>query len=106
MPINRKIMGVSRGRVFTGALSGTSTIAAGSSPMGVCISADGASVYVANNAGNTVSIFARNASTGALSGTSTIATGASPYSVCISADGTSVYTANLGANTVSIFTRS
>ena len=60
MPISRKIMGVSRGRVFTGALSGTSTIAAGSGPRSVCISADGTSVYVANYSSNTVSIFTRS----------------------------------------------
>ena len=42
MPITRKIMGVSRGT--GGALSGTSTIASGANPYGICISADGASV--------------------------------------------------------------
>ena len=106
MPISRKIMGVSRGIVFTGALSGTSTIAAGSYPMGVCISADGASVYATNSGGNTVSIFTRNTSTGALSGTSTIATGSTPFGVCISVDGKNVYVSNYNSTTVSIFTRS
>ena len=89
MPISRKIMGVSKGRVFTGALSGTSTIAAGTAPRGVCISADGKSVYAVSS-GN-VQIFDRNTTTGALSGTSTIAAGSGVWDTCISADGASVY---------------
>ena len=104
MPISHKIMGVKRGVVFTGALSGTSTIATGSGARGICISADGASVYAANTGGNTVSIFARNTSTGALSGTSTFATGLGPYHICISADGASVYVTNGDDNTIIIIT--
>ena len=106
MPIYRSLMGVARDSAAPGALSGTTTIATGSSPRSICISADGASVYATNSISNTVSIFTRNTTTGALSGTTTIATGANPYGVCISANGASVYAANNGGNTVSIFTRS
>ena len=106
MPITRKIMGVKRGVTFTGALSGTSTIATGTKPYGICISADGTSVYAANETSQSLNIFTRNTSTGSLSGTSTIATGTAPQGICISADGTSVYAANQTSNTVSIFNRS
>jgi DNA-binding beta-propeller fold protein YncE len=44
----------------TGALSGTTTIATGAAPNGVCISADGTSVYTANYSGLTASIFNRS----------------------------------------------
>jgi DNA-binding beta-propeller fold protein YncE len=41
-------------------LSGTSTIATGTSPFGICISSDDASVYTANSGSATVSIFTRS----------------------------------------------
>ena len=53
----------------TGILSGSTTIATGSTPETVCISADGKTVYVTNN-GSTgtsgISAYTRNTSTGTL----------------------------------------
>jgi DNA-binding beta-propeller fold protein YncE len=93
----------------TGALAalGTPTIATGTNPYSITISADGTSVYAANGGPSTVSMYSRNTGTGALAalGTPTIATGTNPYSVTISADGTSVYVANYTSSTISMYSR-
>ena len=86
-------------------MTANGTIATGTNPNGICISADGTSVYVVNYGSNTVSIYTRNTSTGALTANGTIATGTNPNGICISADGTIVYVANYTSNTVSIYTR-
>jgi DNA-binding beta-propeller fold protein YncE len=77
-------------------------------PYGICIAADGVSVYTANLGNATVGIYTRNTGTGALSGTSTIAAGDEPFGICIAADGTNVYStgSGSGSNKVHIFTRS
>src|ERR1700735_2452466 len=91
----------------SGALSPKSpaTVATGSSPETIALSADGKSAYVANYGSNTVSQIPVAAS-GALSPKSpaTVATGSFPYGVALSADGKSAYVTNFGAKTVSQFT--
>jgi hypothetical protein len=59
----------------TGALAalGTPTIATGTNPEGITISADGTSVYAVNYGAATISMYSRNTSTGALA-TSTLPT--------------------------------
>ena len=88
-------------------MTANGTIATGTTPPGICISADGTSVYVTNVTSNTVSIYTRNTSTGALTANGTISAGlgSGPRGICISADGTSVYVTNYYSNTVSIYTR-
>jgi len=83
------------------------TIATGSSPQDIVISADGMSVYAVNKDANTVSMYGRNASTGNLTAlsTPTIATGSNPLSLAISADGTSVYVSNFISSTISMYKR-
>lgn len=85
----------------------TPTIAAGSSPYGVAISPDGASLYVTNTGSSTISMYSRNITTGALTAlaTPTIATGSSPSKTAISSDGISAYTSNSGGNTLSMYSR-
>ncbi len=66
-------------------------------PVAMALSADGATLYVANGVGNTVSVI--NTATQNIIGT--IAT-PSPYGVAISPDNTTLYVANSGDNTVSV----
>jgi DNA-binding beta-propeller fold protein YncE len=81
------------------------TIATGTNPHGITISADGTSVYAVNYSSNTISMYSRNTSTGALTTLGTIATGTNPYNITISADGTSVYATNYSDNTISMYSR-
>ena len=64
MPIYRSLMGVSRGRVFTGALSSVGTYALPSYPEGSAVSPDSKQIYCKCTAG--IQILQRNVSTGAL----------------------------------------
>ena len=95
----------------TGALTALSpaTIATGKSPQGIAISADGASVYVANQStspDNVVSMYSRNPSTGALTALSpgTIAA-ENPSDVTISPDDAFVYVSNSNWGRVSMYSR-
>lgn len=96
MPIYRSLMGVSRGRVFTGALTAAGTIATSENPMGVCTSSDNKNVYVRGTAA--IRMFSRDIATGSLTslGDFGVADTGYPASICISADGTSVYTSKNG----------
>ena len=92
MPISRKIMGVSRGRVFTGALTAAGTIATGANTYGICTSPDSKFVYSVGD--NLLSMYSRNTSTGSLTSIGSIdvsSVGGLRY-ICVSPDGTSVYT--------------
>lgn len=73
-----------------GVLSAATTISTGTTPVEVCISTDGTSVYSVNSGSSTISIFTRNTA-GVLSGSTTIGTNANPQAICISPDGTNVY---------------
>lgn len=76
--------------IGAGVLSAATTISTGTTPVQVCISTDGTSVYSVNSGSSTISIFTRNTA-GVLSGSTTIGTNAIPQAICISPDGTSVY---------------
>ncbi|MBI5078241.1 MAG: beta-propeller fold lactonase family protein, partial [Candidatus Yonathbacteria bacterium] len=86
-------------------LSAKTDYTTGTNPRDVAISADGTSVYVANNSSDTVSMYSRNTSTGTLSAKTDYTTGTSPRGVAISADGTSVYVTNYNSDTVSMYSR-
>ncbi len=83
------------------------TVAAQTRPIGVVVSPDGKSVYVAYEGGTTLSQYSRNTETGKLTALSpaTIATGSEPRSVAVSPDGKSVYVTNFGSDTVSQLSR-
>ncbi len=86
---------------FTVAANGTlspktpATVATGTGPDGVALSADGKSAYVTNSGGGTVSQFTV-AANGTLSPKTpaTVATGSDPNAVALSADGKSAYVTN------------
>lgn len=83
------------------------TVAAQTQPIGVVVSPDGKSVYVAYEGGKTLSQYSRNTETGKLTALSpaTIATGSEPRSVTISPDGKFVYATDFGSDAVSQFSR-
>ena len=95
--------------VYSGLLTAmaTPTIATGSSPKGIAISADGTSVYVTNSGAATVSMYSRDTNTGALTAFAvpTVATGSSPRGIAISSDGSSVYVTNSNAATITTYNR-
>ncbi len=66
------------------------TITAGSSPIGVAITPDGARAYVANQIAGTVSVINTVSNTVV----ATITLGGSPFGVAITPDGTRAYVAN------------
>ncbi len=70
------------------------TFAVGNLPMGVDVSPDSASVYVANGLGNTVSVIGPNAAT--------IPVGNMPYSVRITPNGTRAYVVGPGLGNVAV----
>lgn len=84
----------------TGRLSALSpaTVAAGSEPHSVVVSADDKNVYVANARSNSISQYARDPATGALTPLSpaSVAAGGEPRSVAVSPDGRNGYVANTG----------
>ncbi len=88
----------------TGALSSKAppTVAT-PSPLGVVVSPDGKSVYVANQDANTVSEYSTDPLTGTLSPKTppTITTGSISVFVAVTPDGKSAYVTNYGDNTVS-----
>ena len=90
-----------------GVLTSNGTVASGSYPTGVSISADGTSVYVANMISSNLSMYTRNTSTGVLTANGTISGSGMnlPTDVGVSADGKSVYVANDGGNTISMLSR-
>ena len=83
------------------------TVAAQTQPIGVVVSPDGKSVYVAYEGGKTLSQYSRNTETGKLTALSpaTVATGNEPRSVTVSPDGKSVYATDFGSDAVSQFSR-
>ncbi len=83
------------------------TVAAQTQPIGVVVSPDGKSVYVAYEGGKTLSQYSRNTETGKLIALSpaTIATGSEPRSVTVSPDGKYVYVTDFGSDAVSQFSR-
>jgi DNA-binding beta-propeller fold protein YncE len=78
------------------------TVAAGTQPTVGVISPDGASLYVSNQGGSTVSQFTI-AADGTISAKSpaSVASGTAPRGMAISPDGTSLYVANQSTNNVS-----
>ena len=98
--------------VYTIAADGTlkavngSPFAAGSSPASLAIYPQGGFLYAANQAANTLSAFAINATTGALTQVtgSPFPTGNSPVSVTLDPTGRFLYVANQGDSTISAFT--
>jgi hypothetical protein len=79
------------------------TVAAGAVPLGVAVSPDGASVYVVDDAGGTISQY--NVGSGgelAPKPTATVAdTGGDPYYVAVSPNGRNVYVSNYTGDSVS-----
>ena len=90
MPISRKIMGVKRGRVFTGALSNAGYYTTPTYTFGSAVSPDGKNIYCPLNSG--LQILNRNVSTGALTTGTNISTG-NKYTdrCCVSPDSKHVY---------------
>ena len=80
------------------ALTRVTTIPVGKWAFSVAVSPDGATVYVANNGDNSVSVIDTVTSTV----TDTVTVGTSPWSVAVSPDGATVYVANDGDNSVSV----
>ena len=80
----------------------TATIAVGTQPIGVAISPDGTTAYVANYSPSTVSVI--NTSTNTV--TATITVGTNPYNLAVSPDGTKAYVTNTTANNVSVINTS
>lgn len=88
-----------------------------SGPFSVAISANGASVYVADNTYQSIEAFSRDTTTGALSFVSCVGQGAactttspalavkSPVSVAVSPDGASVYAGSNAGSGVDVFSR-
>lgn len=76
----------------------TTTIAVGGAPGAVVMNASGATVYVADSAGNVVSVIDTTSNTV----TGTITVGSNPAALLVSSDGTRLYVANAGSNTVSV----
>lgn len=74
------------------------TINVGDSPVGVAISPDGGTAYVANSGSDSVSII----DTASNSVAATVATGIRPVGLAVSPDGSSVYVANAGSQSVSV----
>jgi len=90
MPITRKIMGLSRGRVFTGALSSAGFYTTPTYTFGSVVSPDGKNIYCPLQAG--IQILNRNVSTGALTtGTNISTVNKNTDRCCISPDGKHVY---------------
>ena len=91
MPIYRSLMGVSRGRVFTGALTSGGTIATGANTYGVCTSSDSRFVYSTGD--NLLSMYSRNTSTSSLTsiGSINVSSVGGQRFMCVSPDGTSLY---------------
>jgi YVTN family beta-propeller protein len=83
-----------------GTLSEQPSIAlpSGSYPGGLAISADGQTLYVANNLANSVSLI--DTATGTVK--TTTAVGKNPYTVALSKDGKTAYLTNWGESTVSL----
>jgi DNA-binding beta-propeller fold protein YncE len=100
-----------------GQLSGCTHVAAVNGPFSVAISADGASVYIADNTYQSIDAFSRDTSTGTLTFESCVGQGAgctttipplavkSPVSVTVSPDGTSVYAGSNATSGVDVFAR-
>jgi YVTN family beta-propeller protein len=91
-------------RVYTVAADGSLSeqspfsVPSGSYPGGLAIAADGKTLYVANDLGNSLAIL--DAATGAIK--STTAVGQNPYTVVLSKDGKTAYVSNWGGDTVSL----
>jgi len=81
------------------------TIATGTQPQTIAISAAGTFAYVTNFNSGTVSMYSINTNTGALTAltTPTVATGTNPLGIAISAAGTFAYVTNFDSNTVSMY---
>ena len=75
------------------------TIAVGSQPRGVAVSADGTRLYVTNWNAKSVSVI--DIATNKVVG-SPITVGTNPFGIDVSADGTRVYVSNFGSGTVSV----
>ncbi|WP_300427145.1 beta-propeller fold lactonase family protein [Methanobacterium sp.] len=76
----------------------TNTIPVGSSPSGVAVSPDGATVYVTNYFSNYVSVI----DTATNNVTNNITVGNNPYGVAFNPDGTIAYVTNQGSGSVSV----
>jgi YVTN family beta-propeller protein len=79
----------------------TTTINIGYDPVGICVTPDGSTVYIANDSdghGNTVSVI----STATNTITATIKVGSCPNFISVSPDGSTLYVSNQFSNTVSV----
>lgn len=87
----------------------TTSTSAGTAPQGICISADGTSVYVANQSVSDIQIYTRNTGTGLLTWFATVAAPfqALLYEVVVSSDGLNVYASDINhsSSNVQIYTR-
>lgn len=75
-----------------------SGISVGNSPVHNAFSPDGGRIYVANDAGNSVSVV----DTATYQGIATISVGSGPRGIAVSKDGSRVYVSNNGSKTLSI----
>lgn len=82
----------------TNTVVATIPLASGSGPMGLAITPDGESVYVANNGNDTASVI----DTGTNTVVKTISVGSLPEDVAITPDGEFAYMTNNGSTTVSV----
>jgi YVTN family beta-propeller protein len=85
------------------ATNAVGAIAVGNDPSGVAVNPNGNTVYVTNNTGGTVSLFAAGNANPTIS---TITVGTGPYSVAFTPNGTLAYVVNRGGDTVSVITTS
>jgi DNA-binding beta-propeller fold protein YncE len=98
-------------RGAAGELRASAQLPAGKGPIGIAVSPDGKSLYVADSKsssggeGGVVTVFARNTGNGQLTFQEEVAAGTSAHDVLVSPDGKDVYVANYTENTVSEYER-
>jgi YVTN family beta-propeller protein len=76
----------------------TATINVGTHPLGVAITPDGSTAYVANEGSGTVSVI--NTATNIVTGL--VSVGSDPWGVAVTPNGAYAYVTNFGSNTVSV----
>jgi DNA-binding beta-propeller fold protein YncE len=98
-------------RGAAGELRASAQLPAGKGPIGIAVSPDGKSLYVADSKSSTggeggvVTVFARSTATGQLTFQQEVGAGTSAHDVLVSPDGKDVYVANYNENTISEYER-
>ena len=102
---NRTAGTVLKKKPETGANTGSWSVGSGTSPAGIALSPDGATMYVPQNASAGIGadkLTVRTASNGTLQKTWDFAKGSRPRSAAVSPDGTQVYVALEGGNRIAV----